>query len=119
MERHLLIGGSQAQGGEAMREPLEGDHGFEASERRTDAEVDAASERERAARVRALGVERVRVREDTGVSYACRGMPVGDAVSSTTTTSGLGRASCSRSYPTHAARGPVSPSGRAKTRSAK
>src|SRR3954454_23746282 len=46
-------------------------------------------------------------------------MPVGDAVSSTTTTSGFGRASRSRSYPTQAARGPVSPSGSAKTRSVK
>src|SRR5579875_1354052 len=44
-------------------------------------------------------------------------MPVGDSVSCTTTTSGVGRHSRSRSYPTQAARGPVSPSGSANTRS--
>ena len=33
----------------------------------------------------------------TGVSYACRGSPVGDSVSCTTTTPGFGRASRSRS----------------------
>jgi hypothetical protein len=35
--------------------------------------------------------------EKTGVSYACLGIPVGDAVSSTTTTPGFGRARRSRS----------------------
>ena len=34
---------------------------------------------------------------NTGVSYACLGMPVGDSVSCTTTTSGFGRTRRSRS----------------------
>src|SRR3954452_11861123 len=46
-------------------------------------------------------------------------MPVGESVSETTTTSGCGRARRSPSSPTPAARGPVSPSGSAKTRSPK
>ena len=37
------------------------------------------------------------LRPNTGVSYAWRGMPVGDSVSCTTTTPGWGRVSRSRS----------------------
>ena len=72
MERDLLAGRREAEIREAPRELLERERGFEAAERGADAEVDAAAERERAAGVRALGVERVRVGEDVGVAAGGR-----------------------------------------------
>jgi hypothetical protein len=53
---------------------------------------------------------------NTGVSYACRGIPVGEAVSTRVTTPSFGRMSFPRSYDTQPDRGPVSPSGSANTR---
>ena len=70
VERDLLL--QQAQAGEAPGQLLERQRGLEPPQRRADAEVDPAPERQRAAGVRALRVEAVGLREHAGVAPAPR-----------------------------------------------